>query len=73
MYDAPRGAIENFYPKYFKDILSHVCILCFFLAIAVGVGGGGARGKSEGGVVGVQSLLKLKIQVPSIFRILCFF
>ena len=45
----------------------------FFLAIAVGVGGGGARGKSEGGVVGVQSLLKLKIQVPSIFRILCFF
>ena len=44
----------------------------FFLAIAVG-GGGGTRGKSEGGVVGLQSLLKLKIQVPSIFKILCFF
>ena len=49
-------------------------VFCVFLVIAVGGGGGGvARGKSEGGVVGVQSLLKLKIQVPSIFRILCFF
>ena len=49
MYDAPRGAIENFYPKYFKDILSHVCILCFFLAIAVGVGGGGHEEKVREG------------------------